>query len=162
MHYLMRRGNLIAILAQTIFWRKKEMSPKLTQGKQVKPTKTKGRQGDLSEVDKRILWGRAGGRCQRCNCDLGIDTSGWRPYNLSENAHIVASSTNGTRGNISLSAELADKIDNHLLLCQPCHKVIDDKFGEKLFPVEALLKLKHDQEALVSRLMDLAKKNASL
>lgn len=160
MHFLLNKLHYLPCVNNLL--EKKEMSSKPAQGKQAKPKKLKGRQGDLSEVDKRILWGRAGGRCQRCNSDLGIDASGWRPYNLSENAHIVASSINGTRGNTSQSAELADKIDNHLLLCQPCHKVIDDKFGEKLFPVEALLKLKHDQEALVSRLMDLAKKTQSV
>ncbi|MEO4014120.1 SAVED domain-containing protein [Pseudomonas rossensis] len=123
----------------------------------------KGRNGDLKQGDERLLWGRAGGRCQRCNVDLSRDPSGWRAYNLAENAHVIASSTGGVRGDSKQSASLAEKIENHLLLCRDCHKIIDDRQrGDKLFPTDALMKLKHDHEVLVQRLMDLAKKPQSV
>lgn len=125
--------------------------------------KEKGRNGDLGDRDQRLLWGRAAGRCQRCNIDVSRDRLSWRAYNLSENAHIIASSVNGTRGAKGKSAALADKLENHLLLCRDCHKIVDEKRrGEVLFPTEWLLKLKHDQEALVHRLMELAKKPQSV
>lgn len=129
----------------------------------VKPSKEKGRNGDLKPGDQRLLWGRAGGRCQRCNLDLSRDQAGWLPYNLAENAHVVASAVAGTRGDDGRSVALANSIENHLLLCRSCHKIIDDKHrGEKLFPTEALMKLKQDHEGLVKRLMDLAKKPQSV
>ncbi|MEW6463548.1 MAG: SAVED domain-containing protein [Pseudomonadota bacterium] len=128
-----------------------------------KASTSKGRNGDLKSGDERLLWGRAGGRCQRCNADVSRDTVGWRAYNLAENAHIVASANDGVRGDSKQSVELADKIENHLLLCRDCHKIVDDRHrGQKLFPTEALMKLKHDQEALVQRLMGLAKKQQSV
>ncbi|BBH47650.1 HNH endonuclease [Pseudomonas sp. KU43P] len=124
---------------------------------------SKGRNGDLKTGDERLLWGRAAGRCQRCNDDLSRDPVAWRAYNLAENAHIVASSEGGVRGTADESAALADQIENHLLLCRQCHKIIDDKQrGQKLFPTDLLRKLKLDQEALVRRLMDLAKKPQSV
>lgn len=138
-------------------------APKRPRTAAPKVSAPKGRNGDLKPGDERLLWGRAGGRCQRCNIDVSRDTVGWRAYNLAENAHIVASSIGGVRGKSEDSAELADKLENHLLLCRPCHKIVDDKRrGNKLFPTEALMKLKHDQEALVQRLMDLAKKPQSV
>lgn len=122
-----------------------------------------GRNGDLKQGDERLLWGRAGGRCQRCNNDVSRDPQGWRAYNLAENAHIVSSSTNAVRGDDQLSLSLADKIENHLLLCRSCHKIIDEKRrGETLFPTKALMQLKHDQETLVQRLMDLLRKPQSV
>lgn len=125
--------------------------------------KEKGRNGDLGERDQRLLWGRAAGRCQRCNIDVSRDRLSWRAYNLSENAHITASSINGVRGTREKSAALADRLENHLLLCRDCHKIVDDKRrGEVLFPTDLLLKLKRDQEALVQRLMELAKKPQSV
>lgn len=141
-------------------------SPKKTEklARSIPQKKVKtGRNGDLKPGDERLLWGRAGGRCQRCNFDLSRDVSGWRAYNLAENAHIVASSQGGVRGDSKQSAVLAESIENHLLLCRNCHKIVDEKHrGEKLFPTKALLKLKHDQEALVRRLMNLAKKPQSV
>lgn len=139
-------------------------SPKNTAEKNAPiKSKDKGRNGDLGERDQRLLWGRAGGRCQRCNIDVSRDRLSWRAYNLSENAHVTASSVNGVRGTTENSAALADKLENHLLLCRDCHKIIDDKRrGEMLFPTDLLLKLKHDQEALVQRLMALAKKPQSV
>lgn len=134
-----------------------------TSDSQPKTKAGKGRNGDLKQGDERLLWGRAGGRCQRCNIDVSRDPVGWRSYNLAENAHIVASSEGGVRGEDTTSAALAEKLENHLLLCRPCHKIIDDKHrGNQLFPTNALMKLKHDQEALVQRLMDLAKKPQSV
>lgn len=139
------------------------MATSQIEPKSPKVVKSTGRNGDLKPGDQRLLWGRAGGRCQRCNLDLSRDPSGWLPYNLAENAHVVASSTGGTRGSAEDSAALGDQIENHLLMCRPCHKIIDDKLrGDNLFPISALLKLKHDQEALVKRLMDLAKKPQSV
>ena len=50
-----------------------------------KASAQKGRNGDLKQGHERLLWGRAGGRCQRCNADVSRDTVGWRAYNLAEN-----------------------------------------------------------------------------
>lgn len=93
----------------------------------------------------------AGCRCQRCNKYLSEDKISHKYINNGNVAHIVASSEDGPRGN-DKSFELSQDLNNLMLLCQECHKYIDDNPLE--FPSETLIRMKTEQEHRVSILLD--------
>jgi len=76
---------------------------------------------------KLKLFGRAAGRCEFSPCNKPV----WRndltltEGNFGEVAHIIAASEDGPRGN-EKSADLQIEFDNLMLVCQRCHKEIDD------------------------------------
>lgn len=73
------------------------------------------------------LWVKAAGRCEFRGCNEPV----WRNNltlsdgNFGEMAHIIAASPDGPRGNEE-SADLRIDYSNLMLLCQRCHKEIDD------------------------------------
>ena len=73
------------------------------------------------------LWVKAAGRCEFWGCNEPV----WRNNltlsdgNFGEVAHIIAASPDGPRGNEE-SADLRIDYSNLMLLCQRCHKEIDD------------------------------------
>ena len=76
---------------------------------------------------KLKLFGKAAGRCEFSGCNKSV----WRndltltEGNFGEVAHIIAASEDGPRGS-EKSADLQIEFDNLMLLCQRCHKEIDD------------------------------------
>lgn len=96
-----------------------------------------------------MLCARAGGRCefQGCNRVLFRDEITHNAFNNTNVAHIVASSPNGPRGDAVRSHQLANKIDNLMLVCLEHHKMIDDKRLVGLYPENVLLKMKQDHES---------------
>ena len=73
------------------------------------------------------LWVKSAGRCEFSGCNEPV----WRNNltlndgNFGEVAHIIGASENGPRGNQE-SANLQIDFSNLMLLCQQCHKEIDD------------------------------------
>lgn len=74
------------------------------------------------------LFVRAGGRCQfpGCNKYLLEHPLTLTPGNFAEAAHIVAFSRQGPRADAALPASYINSVDNLMLLCPPCHKLVDD------------------------------------
>ena len=74
-----------------------------------------------------LLWGRAAGRCEFAGCNLEL----WRSpvtqeqVNIGEKAHIYSFSEDGPRGNVGVDPGSLNDISNLLLVCEPCHKTID-------------------------------------
>ena len=98
----------------------------------------------ISPTDIKKLWGRAGGRCTICDCDLSpVEHDGV----LGEMAHIVASSTKGPRGDSELPAEDRDSYENLILLCPTDHTKIDD--DPNAWSVDKLHSLKRQHEAAI-------------
>lgn len=108
-----------------------------------------------------VLYVRAGGRCQRrgCNVRLVEQPVSKQPGNYAERAHIVAFSTAGPRGHEGARPEDINGIDNLMLLCQPCHKEIDD-FPDR-YPRSLLEDMKREHEVRVETVLDLAPENSS-
>lgn len=69
--------------------------------------------------------------------------------NFAEQAHIYAFSLKGPRGNAPGRPEDIHAPDNLILLCQECHKHIDDE--PELFPVDLLKAYKAEHEARIAR-----------
>ena len=105
---------------------------------------------DPSELTLRMLCANAAGRCQfeGCNKPVFFDSLTLRKFNKSNVAHIVASSSDGPRGDILRSHQLSDKLCNLMLLCPTHHKLIDD-FPE-LYPEADLLAMKNKHEEAIT------------
>src|SRR6266478_4598264 len=87
---------------------------------------------------KRKLWAECAGYCQnpKCNSYLFKDVDD-ESVSLANMAHIIGVGATGPRSEHEL-ADYVDKngIDNLIMLCLACHKVVDEL--EKKFGVEKL------------------------
>ena len=95
-----------------------------------------------------MLWGRAGGRCEKCNIPLSWDPHTKEDANLAEAAHIIGFAENGPRAEKDLPEELLNDVSNLMLLCRVCHvPVVDAK--EDIYTVERLRAMKRAHEERV-------------
>ena len=99
----------------------------------------------LPQHTRLKLWVNAAGRCEFRGCNEPV----WRnnltlsDRNFGEVAHIIPVSEGGPRGSQE-SADLRIDYSNLMLLCQRCHKEIDDAPGE--YPAELLRQWKQEHE----------------
>jgi len=87
----------------------------------------------IPEWNRILLFTRAGGRCEFDGCQryLFEHHVTFDEGNFAEFAHMVAFSVNGPRGFEQRPQDVHD-LDNLMLLCPTCHKLIDDnpdKYG---------------------------------
>ena len=82
----------------------------------------------ISMKSRRELWFRAAGRCEFKGCNEPLDRHGitMDTCDCSECAHIIADSPDGPRGDAELSNKLAQDIDNIMLMCPKCHKLVEN------------------------------------
>lgn len=85
---------------------------------------------------ERELWAKAAGRCEfnGCNRILYKSSVTQERVNISEKAHIYSFSEKGPRGRGCLkdTPKKLNEINNLMLVCHDCHKLIDqDKEGHK-------------------------------
>ncbi len=99
----------------------------------------------MREKEIKILWGRSGNRCAICKLELTPDGD---KETLGEMAHIIARSTDGPRGDSSLTSHERDKYKNLILLCPTHHAEIDKNFED--WSVEKLIEIKSKHEGWVS------------
>lgn len=104
----------------------------------------------VSPKVQKLLYTRAGGRCQLCQTYLlESDDIGYYEFNRGEMAHIVGQSLNSSspRSDYSLPKEFRDEVDNFMLLCATHHQTIDQAIAQGDFTVELLRELKQKREA---------------
>ena len=109
----------------------------------------------IRETAARELIARAAGRCQfrGCNEFLYEHPLTGEVGNFAENAHIVAFREQGPRGLDGERPAIINDITNLMLLCAPCHKLIDD-YPEK-YPRHDLEAHKREHETRIKRLTEL-------
>lgn len=109
----------------------------------------------VSQRTRAVLWARGAGRCHYCNTNLiGDYMSGNEDANFGFVAHIVAERPNGPRGDPIRSPELADDINNLMLMCYAHHKLIDvDELAN--YPEQRLLDIKAEHERRVAIVTDI-------
>lgn len=97
---------------------------------------------------QNILWGIAAGRCQfrGCNKPLWKNEATNLQANIAQKAHIWSFSDDGPRGNEGIVEEEINSIDNLMLVCHGCHKLIDDDLGGDTFSVQLLHDMKRQHE----------------
>ncbi len=107
---------------------------------------------DISDSTRVLLNVRAGGRCEfdGCNKYLFRHHLTHAEENFSQMAHIVAFKPDGPRGRSGLRPKDINNVDNLMLLCPPCHHLIDRR--PKEFPRETLEKYKKNHEERILRL----------
>lgn len=99
----------------------------------------------IPEHTRLKLWVKAAGRCEFHGCNEPV----WRNNltlsdgNFAEVAHIIPVSEHGPRGSEE-SADLRIDYSNLLLLCQQCHKEIDD--NPDRYPTDLLRQWKQEHE----------------
>jgi len=107
--------------------------------------KKENKRKPIPEATKLQLWVKAAGRCEFKGCNKPVWYNGLTlsESNFAEVAHIIGSSKEGPRGT-EQSEELQVDFNNLLLLCQSCHKEIDDLPGK--YPIELLRLWKKEHE----------------
>jgi hypothetical protein len=113
------------------------MPRKLARARKVSNRKSPTAAGALSDRDACLLWGSAGGHCSNPGCRQPISKFQRSTIigNAGQRAHIVGRKTRGPRGDIDRSTRLAAALSNHILLCGPCHTMVDGnpaQFSESL------------------------------
>lgn len=105
----------------------------------------------ISTINKYLIWIRSAGRCQYrgCNKVLHTDILTKRNFNSAYIAHIVADQPGGPRGDSLRSSQLANEIDNLMLLCDTHHRLID-KVDVKGHPEDLMLSMKSEHENRIS------------
>lgn len=102
----------------------------------------------LSERDRKLLWGRAASRCAHCQAELVVDaTVSDRDSIIGDEAHIISDSPGGPRGNSADRSDLSS-YRNAILLCKVHHKMVDDQ--PNTYTTEVVRRMKMDHEAWVS------------
>ena len=116
-----------------------------------------GRRPDLSGVERRKVWVRAGGRCVLCKRYLLEGDLTWQEVPLGEGAHIVGQkkSARSPRGLDPLPEHVRDTADNVMLACETCHKEIDHKLAADVMTVGELRRRKREHEDLIKHLTGL-------
>ncbi len=112
---------------------------------------------NISQKTRLALWTRAAGRCQYAGCNkflLGDIISGEEKLNKSYVAHIVARESEGPRGDPVRSPQLADNIENVMLLCDAHHRLID-KEAVVDHPEARLLAMKRTHESRIASVTDI-------
>lgn len=87
---------------------------------------------DIKKPVQVLIYVKAGGRCEfdGCNKYLIEHHLTHARGNFAQMAHVVAFSKKGPRGLEADRPEDINSIDNLMLLCHPCHKLIDDNPDE--------------------------------
>ena len=104
----------------------------------------------ISVLDRKMLWGRSGMRCAICQVVLAPRDELGGSTIIGEEAHIVARSPAGPRGDSPLTAEQRDRYSNLILLCPTDHTKIDSEpHGASEYSSERLLEIKRRHEEAV-------------
>ena len=121
-----------------------------------------GRGSEASEKTRMEVAALAAWRCQfeGCGADLRKHPTTGKRGNYGHFAHIVASSANGPRGSVEESALLSDVPTNFLLLCDPCHRLID-RVSPTRYPSEVLREMQERNIFEVERVLDSLKHDAA-
>lgn len=102
----------------------------------------------ISVKTHKLLWGASGSICAKCKRKVFEDATLTDDASVvGEEAHIVSKKTDGPRHEDPLAMDRRDLAENLLILCNACHKIVDDQFVH--YTVELLRKMKADHEAWV-------------
>lgn len=109
-----------------------------------KPVQRPGR--DVSDKTRLFLYVRAGGRCEFDGCPRYLleHYPTFMPGIFAQMAHIWAFSPDGPRGHEGIGPADLNHISNLILLCHPCHRLVDEHPDR--YPVTVLREFKRAHE----------------
>lgn len=111
---------------------------------------------NIKRTTERELWARAAGRCQfnGCNRLLFKSPVTQESVNFSEKAHIYSFSESGSRGwgpfKSRKSLDGLNDVNNLMLMCHDCHKIIDKYQDGGRYPASLLIRWKEEHEKRIS------------
>ena len=105
---------------------------------------------EIKPATERMLWGVSAGICEfnGCTNKLYSHHVTKEKVNLSEKAHIYAFSAGGKRPSLLRFTPKINDIDNLMLVCERCHKLIDSEDTD--YTAEQLLKMKKEHEQRIA------------
>lgn len=104
----------------------------------------------ISDRDRKLLWARSGDLCAFPGCHQALTQEGVdSPFPVGEEAHVVARTPDGPRGEDPLPRRERDKYANLLLLCPTHHAVVDN--DTTTYTVAKLHEMKADHERWVRK-----------
>ncbi len=106
----------------------------------------------ISDKTRKILWARSGNRCAICKLNLVNENK----TIVGNECHIISTKINGPRNSIIKDFDY-DSLDNLILLCSNCHKVIDTEI--EYYTVGILKKIKEINENEIKTLIENQKPN---
>jgi len=127
--------------------RRTSSAPAETRPSAVKSAKSRS----VPATTRLFLYVQAGGRCEfdGCNQYLLEHHVTKDPGNFAEMAHIFAFSDGGPRADAPGRGEDKHALDNLVLLCPPCHKLIDDDPGRWTVEVVRDFKRAHEDRVFM-------------
>ena len=101
----------------------------------------------VNRLQELQLYVSSAGLCQLPSCRQPLlhHASTRTPLNVGEKAHIISFKVKGARGSHANRPKDINRIDNLMLLCPSCHKLVDDNEAE--YPVQRLRQFKRQHEA---------------
>ena len=82
----------------------------------------------ISLKTHKLLWGSSGNICARCKTGVVEDPTETDDASLvGEEAHICSKKEDGPRYDDPLPIDQRDLFVNLILLCNTCHKIVDDQ-----------------------------------
>ena len=103
---------------------------------------------DYKQNDLKRLFALSGCECTNPSCKNKLIAKDYNSI-LGEICHIEAASPDGPRYNPSQSDDQRRDFGNLILLCESCHKIIDNKANEDDYPVGLLKKWKKNHQEKV-------------
>jgi hypothetical protein len=99
----------------------------------------------ITTQTRKALWARSGNRCAICDTQLALAPLAGRATLIGQECHIVARSPGGPRA--GLEVDDVDGIDNLILLCGNCHRLVDEQ--PEVYTVDRLRGAKREHEARI-------------
>lgn len=106
----------------------------------------------INEKHIPLLWGKAAGCCELCSSPVYEEGLLRQAGNYSNIAHINAASPGGPRYDAEQTPQERGAIENLMLLCRACPKLIDDNPDD--FTAPMLRAVKADREQAIASLME--------
>ncbi|TBX68727.1 SAVED domain-containing protein [Flavobacterium silvisoli] len=113
----------------------------------------------INQKTKNILWSKAAGMCQFQNCNkvLNVDKITKTDSNSAYIAHIYGYAKGSERYDAVLSPRLETDINNLMLLCDECHRRVDERnLGEVNYPASMLIEMKKKHENRINTVICIA------
>ena len=118
--------------------------------KQLEVKEVKNISREIKPTTERMLWGVSAGICEFAGCTNKLYSHHVtkEKVNFAEKAHIYAFSAGGKRPSLLRFSSKINDIDNLMLVCGKCHKLIDSE--ETDYTAEQLLVMKREHEQRIA------------
>lgn len=122
---------------------------------ELKVKRVKNISREIKPATERMLWGVSAGICEFSGCTNKLYSHHItkEKVNLAEKAHIYAFSAGGKRPSSLRFSQKINDIDNLMLVCDRCHKLIDSE--ETNYSAEQLLDMKKEHEERIAELVSI-------